>query len=286
MADTMLTFSDQQLATQFLSIDQLREKCPMAFKTAPTNPKVTERYVHANTQTVIDDFAKLGWYPVEAKQCRQKANSAGIRSFHMVAFQNENVKILKNDGSGVVECYPRIILTNSHDGFNSFKFMVGLFRLICSNGLILGDKLADMSIRHINYDFNELRHVVAASIEQVTKHIAAMNQMHRTMLTDEQKRSLAIQAIRLRKGVSENDQLKINDDTINEVLTPRREEDATNSLWHVFNVIQENLIKGGFQMPSANGKMRKQRPIKGIVKDIDINQKLFNCAEEYIEVAA
>ena len=70
MADTMLSFQDNKL-TSFLTIEQLREKCPMAFKTTPTNPKVTERYVHANTQTVIDDFAKLGWYPVEAKQCRQ-----------------------------------------------------------------------------------------------------------------------------------------------------------------------------------------------------------------------
>lgn len=283
MVDTMLSFNDQKLATNFLTIEQLREKCPMAFKTTPTNPKVTERYVHANTQTVIDDFAKLGWYPVEAKQCRQKANSAGIRSFHMVAFQNENVKILKNDGSGDIECYPRIILTNSHDGFNSFKFMVGLFRLVCSNGLILGDKLADMSIRHINYDFNELRHVVAASIEQVTKHISAMNQMHKTLLTEEQKKELAMRAIRMRKG---DDDFQVPQDSIEEILTPRRSEDATDSLWHVFNVIQENLIKGGFQMPSANGKMRKQRPIKGIVKDIDINQRLFNCAEEYIQIAA
>lgn len=285
MADTMLTFKNQNLST-FLTQEELRTKCPMAFKTTPTNPNLTERYSHANTATVIDDFAKLGWYPVDAKQCRPKKKSSGIRSFHMVAFQNENVRIMKNDGSGEIECYPRIILTNSHDGFSSFKFMVGMFRLICSNGLILGDKLAELSIRHINYDFNELRQVVAASIEQVTQHIAAMNKMNHTFLSEEQKRDFAIKAIRLRKGVSENDKLEIADESIEEVLTPRRKEDESNSLWHVFNVVQENIIKGGFSMHNSNGKARKQRPIKGIVKDIDINQKLYNFAEELMPLAA
>ena len=79
MADTMLSFSDNNLSTNFLSMDDLRKACPAAFKTTPTNPGVSERYVHANTATVIEDLAKLGWYPVQAKQCRPKKDSKGIR---------------------------------------------------------------------------------------------------------------------------------------------------------------------------------------------------------------
>ena len=118
MADTMLSFSDNSLSTNFLSMDDLRKACPAAFKTSPTNPNVSERYVQASTATVIEDLAKLGWYPTEAKQCRPKKGSKGIRSFHMIALQNPNVKISKivenSDGTSteIVDSYPRIILTN------------------------------------------------------------------------------------------------------------------------------------------------------------------------------
>lgn len=286
MADTMLSFANNNMATSFLSKDELRQVCAMAFKTTPTNPAVTQRYVQANTETVIDDLAKLGWYPVDAKQCRTKRNSSGIRSFHMVAFQNPNVSIVKDNGSEEVECYPRIILTNSHDGFNSFKFMVGLFRLVCSNGLVIAtDKMVDLSIRHINYSFEELRKQVALAIEQVEIQAGIMSQMNHVQLNDEQKRELAESAIRIRKGIPAGEKFDISDTSIEEILSPQRKEDTGSSLWNVFNVIQENMMKGGYTMTNANGKVRKQRPITSVVKSLDVNKELFRSASRYLEAA-
>ena len=282
----MLSFANCNLANTFLSKDELRAKCAMAFKTIPTNPAVSDRYVQANTETVIDDLAKLGWYPVDAKQCRQKRNSSGIRSFHMVAFQNPNVSIVKNDGSEEVECYPRIILTNSHDGFNSFKFMVGLFRLVCSNGLVIAtDKMVDMSIRHINYTFEELRKQVAIAIEQVEIQAGIMSEMNKVQLNDTQKRALAETAIRIRKGIPADEKYQIADASIEEILSPKRQEDNGSSLWNVFNVIQENMMKGGYTITNPNGKVRKQRPITSIVKSLDINKELFRSAAQYLQAA-
>ena len=57
MADTMLRFNNNNLANEFLSMDDLKRLCPAAFLTTPTNPKVSERYVQANTATVIEDLA-------------------------------------------------------------------------------------------------------------------------------------------------------------------------------------------------------------------------------------
>lgn len=286
MADTMLTFANNNMSKTFLSKEDLRAKCAMAFKSIPTNPAVSDRYVQANTETVIDDLAKLGWYPVDAKQCRTKSNSRGIRSFHMVAFQNPNVSIVKDNGSEEVECYPRIILTNSHDGFNSFKFMVGLFRLVCSNGLVIAtDKMVDMSIRHINYSFDELRKQVAVAIEQVEIQAGIMSQMNRVQLNDTQKRQLAESAIRIRKGIPAGEKYEISDSSIEEILSPKRDEDAGSSLWNVFNVIQENMMKGGYTITNANGKVRKQRPITSVVKSLDINKELFRSASQFLDAA-
>jgi hypothetical protein len=261
--------------------DEVRRACPYAFAEAPTNPAVSGKYIQANTETVMDDMMKLGWYPVEAKQCREKKGSKGIRSFHMVAFQNDTVKIYDNNGQ--TEAYVRIILQNSHDGFSSFKFMMGCYRLICSNGLVVADaEFTSFSIRHISYTFEELRGVVANVIDSVPDMVNKMNVMNQITITDEQKRQMAVETYKIRKGVTENDQVKVDDGTINDLLTPIRSEDNTETLWGVFNILQEKMIKGGFSATGKNGKARKQRPIKSIKKDAEYNQRLWIIAASFI----
>lgn len=289
MADTMLSFSDNSLSTNFLSMDDLRKACPAAFKTSPTNPNVSERYVQASTATVIEDLAKLGWYPTEAKQCRPKKGSKGIRSFHMIALQNPNVKISKivenSDGTSteIVDSYPRIILTNSHDGFNSFKFILGLVRLICSNGLVLcSDEFANLSIRHINYTFETLRTVVADIVEKVPYVVSTMNDMKNTIISDDNKKELATAVVKIRKEMDDNQQIELDEATIMDILMPIREEDKGDDLWTVFNVCQEKMIKGGFQATGKNDKVRKQRKITSIKKDIEYNQRLWEVATRFM----
>ena len=285
---TMLSFNNDNLATSFLSNDDLRRLCPMALHVTPTNPGVSDRYVHANTMTVVEDLAKLGWYPVQAKQCRNKKNSSGIRSFHMIAFQNPDVKITKtmDNGETVVDTYPRIILTNSHDGFNSFKFMVGLFRLICSNGLVVcNNQMVDMSIRHINYDFEELRKVVASAIERVPEIVNTMNEMRNVILTDEQKTELATEVVKLRKGVEDDKDFVVEAEVVEDILTPVRAEDKGSDLWTIFNICQEKMIKGGFGLRTSRNKLRRQRGITSIKKDMEFNQRLWNTASQYLVAA-
>ena len=65
--DVMVKFSDDKLATQFLTKEEIQKVCPLAYAEAPTN-KVSDKYVLANTGTVIEDMEKLGWKVVSAKQ--------------------------------------------------------------------------------------------------------------------------------------------------------------------------------------------------------------------------
>lgn len=281
----MIRFADNVLADHFLTKEELKLACPAAFKTEPTNPKVSNRYVQANTKTVVDDLAKLGWYPVQAKQCRTNKKSSGIRSLHMIAFQNPDVKIAKidKDGGEIVDSWPRIILTNSHDGFNSFKFLVGMFRLVCSNGLIVGDnEMVNMSIKHINYDFEALRDIVKTAIEQVPNIVCQMNSMKNTILSEDDKIELAKSVVKIRKGVEDDEKFEIDEETIMDILDPQRKEDKGDDLWTVFNICQEKMIKGEYSDIGSNNKPRKQRKITSIKKDIDFNQKLWAIATKFI----
>ena len=276
---------DEKTLCPFMSKEEMKTKAPYIFADKPTNGSVSERYTLASTETLIDDMAKLGWGVTECKQ--QRANKrSNVRSFHMCCFQNPNVYIEGEDGT--IEAYPRVIITNSHDGFHSFKFMIGLYRLVCSNGLVLAtQEFANVSIRHINYDFEELRRIVAQAIEATRKNVEVMNAMQETELTEEQKVEFATKAVAIRKGIKEDEKMpKLSENEVKEILEPVRKEDEGNNLWSVFNVIQEKIMKGDFHLGKTKlGKNRKARPITGAAKDIEVNQKLFETASSYLLAA-
>lgn len=283
-----MSFNSQSLVTEFMTEEQIRKVCPLAYADAPTS-KVSDKYVMANTSTVISDMEKLGWKVVAAKQRKGNAKSSGRFSFHMVAFQNPDVKITKtvvnpdSTKNEEVDCWPRIILTNSHDGLSCFRFMVGLFRLVCSNGLcIASDMFADMKIRHINYTFEELQKLITSTIEALPGQIDILNDMQKVILTEEQKKSFALSALKIRKGLKPEDELMVDDETVQDMMTPVRDEDKEDDLWTVFNVIQEKCIKGGFSAKVGDKKAKKVRAVKGFIRDLDINQKLWKLAESFL----
>jgi CBS domain containing-hemolysin-like protein len=60
------------------------------------------------------------------------------------------------------------------------------------------------------------------------------------------------------------------------ILEAHRDSDNKNTLWHVFNRVQENIIKGGFNIGE-----RKARAITNPIADMVLNQGLWQLAEEY-----
>ena len=177
MADIITNFNKG--LDNYLSKDQLREICPIAFESGPTNPNVTKKYLFVNTEQIIDDLDKLGWKPVTAAM-RKSRGKETIFSKHMVTFQNPDIKITGTDGD---DSYPRIIMTNSHDGLQAFKFSVGIFRLVCSNGLVVADeKFSEFKIRHKGYTFSELRDVVSKAVKDLPNKVEVLNKMKKKNL--------------------------------------------------------------------------------------------------------
>ena len=58
----------------YLTKEQIKEQAPVVFADAPTNPDVSSKYLFINTETIIDDLAKLNWFPVTVAQ-RKHLNS-------------------------------------------------------------------------------------------------------------------------------------------------------------------------------------------------------------------
>lgn len=263
----------------YLSKEQLQEIVPVAFATEPTNPNVSNKYLHVNTETIIDDLATLGWKPVTAAMRKSRGKDT-IFSKHMISFQNPDIMIKGKEGD---DAFPRIIMTNSHDGFNAFQFKVGIFRLVCSNGLVIADEeFSDFKIRHKGYTFDELRNVVNQAVKDLPNKVEVLNKMKAKELTQEEKNKLALDAMLIRAGIApdskEAKKFEYDEETIEDILEPTRDEDKGNDLWRVFNVVQEKITQGGFSAALVGAKVRKVRKIKSFEKDLKINQDLFKLA--------
>ena len=62
-------------------------------------------------------------------------------------------------------------------------------------------------------------------------------------------------------------------------------EDEKNDLWTIFNICQEKMIKGGFKAENKKLKLRKQKGITSIKKDLEFNQSLWQKATQYLMCA-
>ena len=252
-----------------ISKEDIKKAAPSVF-TKHGSSTVSEKYTHIPTERVLDDMQALGWSVVDVKEIKARKNQ-GFQK-HLLVFANPEIVINGEDGDTV---FPRILLTNSHDGKNAFTFQAGLYRLVCSNGLVIADQeFGSMKIRHMGYDFESLQVLITQMVEKLPLTVESMNKFKSKQLSEEQKQKFALEALGLRFDTEG----KIFD--VSEFLTPTRKEDEGSDLWSVFNIVQEKLVNGMFTYGNS-GKTRKARKIKNFQQDITLNGDLYKLALQY-----
>lgn len=256
----------------FMTTDEIRSKANSIFA-AKGAETTSQHYSHIPTFKIIEDMELLGWGVVDVKQIKARKN-AGYQK-HLVVFRNNDIIIDGKDGDTV---FPQILLTNSSDGKNAFTFRAGLFRLICENGLVISTQdFADLKIRHMGYDFEELQKTISAIVEKLPLTVESMNKFKQTQLEEEQILRFAKEALTVRFGEDEMKRITID---YNEFIKPIRKEDEGSDLWSVFNRVQEKVLEGDFEYGYAT-KTRKARRIKNFNQDIALNSKLYELATNY-----
>ena len=257
----------------FIDKSEIKNRANSIFTTTGS-PSTSDKYAHISTEKIIDDMELLGWGVVDAKQVKAR-KSVGFQK-HLVVFRNSEIVIDGADGDTV---FPQILLTNSHDGKNAFTFTAGLFRMICENGLVVcNQEFENLKIRHYGYDFEELEKTINAMVEKLPLTVESMNRFKTTVLNSNQMLDFAKRALNSRFTDSELEYITID---LNDLLTPSREEDKGNDMWSVFNTVQEKLTHGLFNY-GYGSKNRKARKIKNFNKDMELNNKLYQLANEFV----
>ncbi len=240
-----------------------------------TSKEMSKRYVWMDTTEIINNLLSLKSNGEEVFELRsiqgkktRKANMVG-RGIHLVRIRMK--KSYEIDGDTL---YPELVIKNSYDGSCPLIVEMGVFRLVCTNGLVVKHKdFGSLKIRHTGTAWDAVFDMVKGMAKSLPKMIDMQQKIAAVNLTDFQIMEFARKAVKIRWD-------KVTEDAEFEMVTEAvRPEDEGNSLWKVFNVVQEKLMLGGVKL---QGMKRTGRKVANASEDLRINQELFELAMEYV----
>lgn len=232
-------------------------------------PSLTNRYNLAKTSDIITHVESLGFSMDKFVALKtRKPERKGFQK-HRAVFSSDLFGNTRGDRV-------QLLLTNSHDGTSSVQLQLGFYRLICANGLVAGDKLTPMiRIKHTQKD---LMFTIEREVERLVAYSknldSAIDRFKQVILSPLDIKQFNLEAVKIKLG---------NDVKIESVdFTPRRREDTGNDLWSVFNVAQENLIRGGSKIlltdATQKNRLISTRAVNSFASSDNINEKLFDLA--------
>lgn len=258
----MLTIKNEELIRSF---------APAAFATTPDPEQVSSRYKFLPTTSIMEVLQEEGWVAHEAQQVKSRKWSAD-HAKHLIRFRHQDLAM--ND-FGVGDSFPEMLLINCHNGLGSYQLRAGLYRMVCSNGMIIADaEYGSVKQRHIGFDADSVIQSSRQVIEDASTLSNVVSDWESISLTPEQSREYIKRAAEVRFGDNVDRNILAN------LNRSRRNEDMGDSMWKTFNRAQEGLMRGGFVNGTTN---RNARAITNINTNLQINTDLWAMTSEFAQ---
>lgn len=276
LAQNMVTTSDFNSAPIMLS--DLQAAVPSVVASGAHHSR-SDKYGFISTMDILmglrDRFAIT-------KAMQSRVRKDGTRqefTKHMVRLRARNVPGVQELGG----IFPELVLINSHDGSSAYQIHAGLFRLVCSNGMVVCDEeFGRVRLRHNASAVGDVIDASYTVVEQANDAIQRAGQWARIETSRDERMALAesVHALRFEPG-----SIAAKAITPERLLAPRRLADTGNDLWHVVNRVQENAIKGGVVGfgPGRNGRrgrMTTARAVTGVDQDVKLNRAIWAFGEK------
>ena len=216
--------------------------------------RIKQKEFYIPTLDIVTKLQDEGWRLSGVAE--QRGKNRKITS-NYVQLQHPDFAVQNSKGKN--EAFTSITLSNSCNGNRPLQMSLGMFRQVCTNGLIRFDQHAENEkIKHIEVNARDLDRFVVSMNGKADKLLTEVNEMKHKGLSIEDMRKLAREAASLR--YTNLDEINIDD-----LFAVNRVEDESNDLWTVFNRIQENLT----------------HDVKNMSEDIRLNQQLFSLVENF-----
>jgi hypothetical protein len=254
-----------------LSDETLRAQAPSIFASGPMQG-VSSRYTFVPTARIVDGLREQDWVPVNVEE--QHIRNEARRGFqkHLLRFRRaEQMATLD-------EWNVELVLLNSHDRGCAYQLHAGIYRRICSNGLVISEGgFEAIRFRHSKLETDEVVRASFRLLEFVPKVGEMVSRFRERVLDADESLELARHAVLLR--YPSLDASPVEPETL---LKARRDEDVSLDLWTALNRVQENLIRGGVSdsRRDKRGHLRSVRALRGIDSKVSLNKGLWGLAEQ------
>lgn len=262
-----------------LSWSDIRAYAPAIFADSHKDG-LSDRYADINSFQAIETLQGMGYAVTNALQKKARKNSPEHVEHFAALSRYDDIR-----NPDLAE-RPEILIYNSHDGSSSLKLFVGMFRFVCSNGLIAGDGYS-LRVKHSKTGAANFESQLIEAGEQLprlaerVREFRAINVSER-MATEFAEQALSLRWERYQQG-SELQGAYWTEHQLITVLNAIRAGDNQANAWTIFNRVQEKLMHGKLEVLSRNNegreKWRKARPIHAIAEQVRVNRELWNIAE-------
>lgn len=277
-----------------MSEEEMRKLAPSIFATT-ASPDKSARFKPIATWDILQALAKEGFHPFGVQQiaCRKAGNTPYAK--HLIRLRPVDERFVYKVGDTVCE----VILKNANDGTSKYELMAGMFRIRCMNSLVVQEsELANVVIRHMGSkaDIGLVIDGTYTVIQQAKDALVAPNNWSNIQLHEQEAGQLAERASKVLFPDPVADELfgKVPHNPVEfdfrKLLTRQREDDRAQDLWTTFNVVQENVMRGGLEyvLRDTEGNTRNQgtRAIQSIDRRVAVNKQLWKmAADTFLELA-
>ncbi|WP_280489732.1 DUF932 domain-containing protein [Nocardia carnea] len=253
---------------------EMRHYAPSIFTTEAHESR-SERYAHIPTVDVLRGLQGEGFQPFAVAQTRTRDEGHREYTKHMIR--------LRHASTVAADEANEIILLNSHNGASAYQMMAGMLRFVCTNGLVLGDINKDVRVRHtgnVHDDVIEGAYEVLGEFELIEEN---RDEMKALELAPRERQIFAEAARIARWGDPTEDPKAYAPVAARQLLDPKRSADGGNDLWSTFNVVQENLTKGGMRGRTRTNGRTRTRPVNSVTNDVKLNRALWHLSQQMRE---
>ena len=276
MSLTRNAYANRLKERRVLSNEDLRAFAPSIFTDHP-HSSVSERYVFVPTIDVVERIRNEGFLPVHAGQSKARGADNKIYTKHIVRFRPEAFI------DAPEELSPEMLLINSHNRSSAFQLEAGIFRLVCSNGLIVRDNsYGSFRFRHSGDAAERVAAATAGVAEIAGRAIERARDMSKIQISTAQQLRFAQEAAKLR--YKDNDQ-----ELVKALLVPKRNVEThehngnfpRGDLFTTVNVVQENIMLGKVQRTLPSGRKSSTHAVNSVHADLAINRGIWSLAEQF-----
>lgn len=169
-------------------------------------------------------------------------------------------------------CYPRIYVRNSYDGESALTVRVGLYRLICSNGLMVGTTHFNGRILHLESGVRQLaqlRREIITAVKWCTEELPKLAARLNSVALSPNQISTVLASIGASKRLAERISSRVQYPSV--YLRPEdRRADTQLTGWNVWNIINE----------------QQREMSRSPLRQLEVNARLLDAVEQVAYSAA